>query len=196
MNKKDGLLIVGTAVIAGALGVGASLWLGGPGPLLRTETGRQLLGAMTPDPPGLAVIAPGQAVPVMDLPVLQGAPGPVPAPGRPVLINYWASWCGPCREEMPVLGQFAAAQEPGGIEVVGIALDDEAPARAFLAEVPVPFRVVREAPGVQDSSVRLGNKLGVLPYSVLVAADGKLVRQRFGAFKGSDDLRDWVQSRP
>lgn len=196
MNKKDGLLVVGAAVVAGLLGVAASLWLTGPGPLLRTETGRQVLGALTPDPAGLAVIAPGQPVPAMDLPVLQGGPGPVPAPGRPVLINYWASWCGPCREEMPVLGRFAAAQGPGGIEVVGIALDDEAPARAFLAEVPVPFRVVREAPGVQDSSVRLGNKLGVLPYSVLVAADGKLVRRRFGAFKGPEDLRHWVESGP
>jgi len=71
-----------------------------------------------------------------------------------------------------------------------------APARACLAGVQVPFGGVREATGAQDSSVRLGNKLGVLPYSVLVAADGKLVRQRFGAFKGPEDLRDWAESRP
>lgn len=195
MTRRDGLLVVAAALVAGALGVVASLVLTGPGPLLRSETGRQILGAMADEPVGVAVIQPGQPVPVMNLPVLQGAPGPVPAPGRTVLINYWASWCGPCREEMPMLAAFAQNHRPDRIEVVGIALDDEAEARAFLAEVPVPFRVVREAPSARDSSVRLGNKLGVLPYSVLVGPDGKLIRQRFGAFTSPSDLRSFAGER-
>ncbi len=194
MTRRDGLLVVAAALVAGALGVVASLVLTGPGPLLRSETGRQILGAMADDPVGLAVIRPGQPVPALPLPMLQGAPGPIPTPGRRVLINYWASWCGPCREEMPVLADFAGKQGRGGIEVVGIALDGEAEARAFLREVPVPFRIALEVPGEGDSSVRLGNKLGVLPYSVLVGADGKLLRQRFGAFTSPEDLRDWAES--
>ena len=162
MTRRDGLLVVAAALVAGALGVVASLVLTGPGPLLRSETGRQILGAMADEPVGLAVIRPGQPVPPMPLPMLQGAPGPIPAP-RPaaVLINYWASWCGPCREEMPVLADFAGQQgAQRRSQVVGIALDGEADARAFLREVPVPFRIALETPGPGDSSVRLGNKLG------------------------------------
>lgn len=192
MNKKNALLVIGAAVLAGALGVAASIAISGPGPLLHTELGRRVLGELAETPEGLTVVAPGQAVPPMDLPVLQGEPGPVPG-GRPVLINYWASWWGPCREEMPLLARFSDLQGQRGIEVVGIALDGEAEAKGFLAEVRVPFRVVREAPGASDSSVRLGNKLGILPYSVLVGADGKLVKTRVGAFQSAKDLHDWAQ---
>jgi thiol-disulfide isomerase/thioredoxin len=195
MNKKEGALIVGAAVLAGLIGVAASIALTGPGPLLRTELGQRLLGVTLRGsaPAGMVVIEHGQTVPAMDLPTLQGEPGPLPTPGRPLLINYWATWCGPCREEMPLLARFSDLQSRRGIEVVGIALDNEAEARAFLREVPVPFRVVLETPGARDSSVRLGNRAGVLPYSVLVGADGKLIKQRFGAFLSAEDLHDWAQ---
>lgn len=193
MTLKNGLLILVAAVIAGLLGVAASIAISGPGPLLQTELGRRLLGGTIETPANVVVIAPGATVPTMTLPTLQGDPTPVPN-GRAVLINYWASWCGPCRDEMPLLSRFSDIQGQRGIEVVGIALDGEAEARAFLAEVPVPFRVLQETPGASDSSARLGNKLGILPYSVLVAADGKLVKQRVGAFTSAEDLRTWAET--
>ncbi len=193
MTLKNGLLILMAAVIAGLLGIAASIAISGPGPLLQTELGRRLLGSTIKTPANLVVIAPGDTVPAMTLPALQGDSAPVPN-GRAVLINYWASWCGPCREEMPLLSRFSDIQGQRGIEVVGIALDGEAEARAFLAEVPVPFRIVQETPGTGDSSVRLGNKLGILPYSVLVGANGKLIKQRVGAFKSAEDLRTWAES--
>jgi thiol-disulfide isomerase/thioredoxin len=191
MTWKNGAWIVAAALVAGLLGVAASIALTGPGPLLQTELGRRLLGSVAQTPANLVVIAPGQAVPPMHLPALQGDAAPVPN-GRPVLINYWASWCGPCREEMPLLAKFSDIQGRSGIEVVGIALDGEAEARRFMAQVPVPFRILHETPGERDSSVQLGNHVGVLPYSVLVGSDGKLIKQRFGAFKDDKDLHDWA----
>ena len=102
--------------------------------------------------------------------------------GRPLLVNVWASWCGPCIEEMPELQRFAASQGPGGVQVLGIALDDEANVRDFLRKVPVSYPIALDAPGPADAGVRLGNPKGVLPYSILVSADGTLLKQRIGPF--------------
>lgn len=112
--------------------------------------------------------------------------------GRPVLINYWASWCEPCRREMPLLSEFAQAQGANGIQVVGIALDSPPAARAFLASTPVRFPTFVEAPGPADSSVRLGNARGVLPYSVLVGADGRILAQHLGDFDDRAQLEAWA----
>lgn len=178
------------ALVAGTLGVVASVAVNGPGPLLRTEWGqRAVQGAMTavsPAPPdGLAVASRGDAVPSITLPALAGGTVDVPAgfAGRPLLVNLWASWCGPCIEEMPELDRYAREQGANGTQVLGIALDDEAAVRDFLARIPVSYPIVLDSPGPRDSGVQLGNPRGVLPYSVLVSADGRLLKQRIGPFE-------------
>ena len=177
------------ALAAGGLGVVAGLAVNGPGPLLRTELGqRAVQGAMEavapPPPEGLAVARRGEVAPAITLPDLSGAPRTLPADfaGRPLLVNFWASWCGPCIEEMPELDRYAAAQGADGVQVVGIALDDRAAVEAFLAQVPVRYPILLDAAGPRDSSVQLGNPRGVLPYTVLLADDGRLLRQRVGPF--------------
>ena len=100
--------------------------------------------------------------------------------GRPLLINVWASWCGPCIQEMPELDRYSAQQADNGTQVVGIALDDEAAVRTFLKRVPIRYPVLLDTPGPADAGVRLGNPKGVLPYSVLISADGRLLKQRIG----------------
>src|SRR5690606_1353323 len=65
--------------------------------------------------------------------------------GRHVLLNYWASWCGPCIKEMPDLDAFASAQAEDGVQVIGIALDEAETVRAFLQRVPVGYPVLIEA---------------------------------------------------
>src|SRR3546814_9584857 len=78
------------------------------------------------------------------------------------MINYWASWCGPCIHEMPILDAFARAQGADGVQVLGVALDNEASVREFLAKLPVSYRIALEIPSGDDSSVRLGNGQNVL----------------------------------
>ena len=186
---KPGTRVVLVALLAGTLGALASLATRGPGPLLRTEWGQRVLGrwfaATAPAvPPGVPVAAVGDPVPALALPALDGHPVHVPGDfaGRPLLVNVWASWCGPCIEEMPELQRFAAAQGDGGTQVVGIALDDAAAVQAFLQRIPVDYPILLDTPGPADSGVRLGNPKGVLPYSVLVSADGRLLKQRIGPF--------------
>lgn len=187
--KMNNARIVAVAVLAGLLGLGASLLTRGPGPLLRTEAGQRalhgVLGASAPEPPaGTPVAQRGEAIPALTLPALDGTPVQLPAAyaGRPLLVNFWASWCGPCIEEMPELERYASAQGGSGVQVVGIALDDQAAVEAFLQRIPVTYPILLDQAGPADSSVRLGNPKGVLPYSVLVSADGRLLKQRIGPF--------------
>ncbi|CAN5606207.1 TlpA disulfide reductase family protein [soil metagenome] len=188
MRTTSKVLLV--AVLAGTLGVVASLAINGPGPLLRTEWGQRAvqgaISAVSPAPPdGLAVASRGSQVPPIRLPALDRAALVLPADfaGRPLLVNVWASWCGPCIAEMPELERYASGQGDTGTQVLGIALDDEASVRAFLARVPVSYPIALDAPGPRDSGVQLGNPRGVLPYSVLVSADGRLLKQRIGPFE-------------
>ncbi len=187
------------AISAGALGALASLWLGGS-PLLRTDSGQRVLqaviGATAPTPPaGVTPARPGDAMPSIALPDLQGVTHALPGAyvGRPLLINVWASWCGPCIEEMPELARFAKAQGADGVQVIGLALDDAQAVRDFLGRVPVSYPILLDTPGSDDASVWLGNRKGVLPYSVLVGAEGRIVKQKVGPF-APGEIRGWATS--
>jgi thiol-disulfide isomerase/thioredoxin len=187
MRPATKVLLV--AIAAGALGALASLATTGPGPLLRTELGQRLLGgalsAGAPPPPtGVSVAERGETIAPISLQRFGGGRLSLPGDfaGRPLLVNVWASWCGPCIEEMPELQRFAASQGAGGVQVVGIALDDAANVGEFLRKVPVSYPIAVDVPGPADAGVRLGNPRGVLPYSVLVSADGRVLKQRIGPF--------------
>ena len=189
--------VLAVATCAGALGLLASLWLGGS-PLLRTDAGQRglqsVLDASAPQPPaGVTPAKPGEAMPRIELPDLQGRQQVLPDAyaGHPLLINVWASWCGPCIGEMPELERFAQAQGAEGVQVIGLALDTPDAINAFLARVPVSYPILVETPGPADASVWLGNRKGVLPYSVLVGADGKVVKQKVGPF-AHGEVGDWA----
>ena len=186
MSRKEIALLLVVALVAGGLGLALGIARQGPGPLARTPLGQWLTSA------GSDAVGIGDPAPRFVVARLDGAPMTLPTPGRAVLLNYWASWCGPCRAELPLLSAFAAEQGGNGIQVIGIALEEPVPARAFLAAVPVGFPNAWEAPGLTDSSVRLGNARGVLPFSVLIDADGRLRARRIGAFTDAADLRAWV----
>ena len=137
---------------------------------------------------------PGDAMPAITLPDVDGRPVDFAGfGGRPLLINVWASWCGPCVEEMPMLATFAAAQPADGVQVVGLAIDTPEGVRDFLDRVPVKYPIVIEQPAPDDASVRLGNGKGLLPYTVLVGAEGKIVKQKLGPF-APGEIERWVGS--
>jgi thiol-disulfide isomerase/thioredoxin len=198
--SRGTLAVLAVALLAGGLGVLASLRLAGPGgPLLHTELGQRALNAAMsasapPTPAGVAVATRGAPVPAFSLRGLDGRPHAVPTAwaGRPLLVNVWASWCAPCAHEMPELQRFAASQGANGVQVVGIALDDPGAVRSFLERVPVGYPILFDAPGTADAGVRLGNPKGVLPYSVLISADGTLLKQRIGPFEAGE-LAGWAR---
>ena len=199
--KSSTLRVLLAAVVAGALGVVASLWWGGS-PLLRSDAGQRALqaamDASAPEPPaGVRPAKPGEPMPAIRLPDLQGRVRTLPGEfqGRPLLINVWASWCGPCIEEMPELDRYAGTQGEAGTQVIGLALDSPDAIRGFLQRVPVAYPILVDTPGPADASVWLGNRNGVLPYSVLVGADGTILKQKVGPFVAGE-IDDWAAATP
>lgn len=191
------LLLV--ALVAGGLGIAVGLWREGPSPILHTELGQRALqravSASAPKPPAdVKVAGRGDIVPGFTLRSLSGERVAIPQAyaGRPVLINIWASWCGPCVKEMPELDRYARAQGPNGTQVVGIALDEADAVTAFLQRVPVNYAVLIDTPSPRDAGVRLGNPKGVLPYTVLLDARGRVLRQKIGPFR-EGEIDGWAR---
>jgi len=172
---RPGLRLVLAAACAAALGLGARAWY---------EQRRPDLPAPLPVPEGVRAAMPGQHPDPIRLPDLDGNLVELAAiaPGRPLLVNVWASWCGPCVEEMPELERYAREQGSDGVQVVGLALDTPEAVRDFLARVPVGYPILLDQPGPADASVWLGNTRGLLPYTVLVDAERRIVRQKLGPF--------------
>lgn len=195
--SRPALRLLAVAAVAGGLGILASHWFGNP--WLRTDTGQQALQAIAEatapqPPPGVHPARPGDPLPEIRLPGLDGNIVDLAAiaPDRPLLVNVWASWCGPCLDEMPELQRYARSQGADGIQVVGLALDSAEGVRGFLARTPVDYPILLDTPGPADASVRLGNLRGLLPYSVLVDARGTVVRQKLGPF-APGEIEDWAR---
>jgi thiol-disulfide isomerase/thioredoxin len=107
--------------------------------------------------------------------------------GRPLVLNFWATWCEPCLREMPALDRFSRDFSSSGWQVIGIAVDQLDKVTAFLARTPVSFMIA-----VADSSAlalarSLGNEAGALPFSVVVSAGGALTYRKLGE-SSYDDL--------
>lgn len=193
---KKFLLILGLALMAGLLGLAYSVFITGPGALLRTNMGQWLFQEVfTPKQEAKhANIKIGQHVPAFTVQDFLGQPQRLPKPGQWQVINYWASWCTPCRKEMPFLNSLNT-QSAGRYEVVGIALDDMFDAKNFLVQTPVTFETYQETPSKRDSSSRMGNAWGVLPFTVLISPDGRLIRRHLGQFESEQQIQNWLADR-
>lgn len=97
------------------------------------------------------------------------------------LINFWATWCKPCVEEMPMLSELQSEQAGTRLQVVGIALDDADRARQFASELEVSYPILVGQADVVLTGRRYGNSTGLLPFSVLIDADGIIRWSQLGA---------------
>jgi thiol-disulfide isomerase/thioredoxin len=106
--------------------------------------------------------------------------------GRILVWNFWATWCTPCREEIPLLAAASQKYGPSGVEIVGIAVDSAAKVRQFSSSFNIPYPIlIAEAEGLELMR-RLGNSSGGLPYTVIVDRQGGVIRRKLGALKQAE----------
>lgn len=115
--------------------------------------------------------------------------------GRPLLVNFWATWCPPCVEEMPLLSRFYDENKANGWQLLGLAVDRPEAVQRFLARAPVSFPVALAGLEGTNISRSLGNVAGGLPFSVLFGADGQLRQRKLGQLRAAD-LTEWRKIGP
>jgi peroxiredoxin len=100
--------------------------------------------------------------------------------GQVVVLNFWASWCAPCREEMPDFVDLRTQFKPSGVEFVGIAIDNPANVAQFLQRQPVNYPILIGEGAAHSLARQLGNPSGALPYTIVLDRDGSIVLSHLG----------------
>lgn len=108
--------------------------------------------------------------------------------GRPLVLNFWATWCAPCVEEMPELTALQKEIQPKNIQILGIGIDNPASISAFAEKYQIAYPLYVAGIDGSELSRQLGNQAGGLPFTVLLDASGKVKKTYLGRLK-MDELR-------
>lgn len=111
--------------------------------------------------------------------------------GKPLLVNFWATWCPPCVDELPLLNAFYREHAAKGWQVVGLAIDQPSSVRQFLGRLPLDFPVGLAGLSGTELGRSLGNLTGGLPFSVVMGADGSILHRKMGQVT-AEDLTQWA----
>jgi thiol-disulfide isomerase/thioredoxin len=111
--------------------------------------------------------------------------------GHPLVINFWATWCTPCIEEMPLIDAFFRENELKGWQVIGLAIDQPSRVRQFLTQFPVNYKIGLAGLNGTDIGKMLGNDVGGLPFTVVLDANGHLIQRKLGKLS-AEDIQKWT----
>ncbi len=156
------LLLLGAALAALAAGYFTAVWLRAPA----TDTAGG-----------------GQAV-EFRLPDLAGKEhGLEEWRGKVVVLNFWATWCPPCREEIPLFIDLQKQLGAQGLQFVGIAIDDASAVASYQREIGINYPSLLGGDGGMGLMSAYGNAAGSLPFTVILDREGRIVARKVGAFR-------------
>ena len=173
MNRRQWIMIGGISLLALLAGVFSSQWI--------SQTG------LASDPSIKAFFAnPWQT--------LDGKPSNSENwRGKVLVVNFWASWCPPCVEEMPALDKMAQEYASKNVLIVGIGIDSPSNIREFLQKTPVSYPIVIGGLEGSNLSKQMGNTQGALPYTVVINAKGKSIYTKLGKIS-EEELKKAINS--
>jgi thiol-disulfide isomerase/thioredoxin len=135
-------------------------------------------------PPPSAEAAPRAApdrLPAITLKDLKGTPRSLDEwRGRTLLVNFWATWCAPCRKEMPLLENLQQSVSPDTLQVVGIAIDRLEPVLRFVGETGVSYPILAGEADASAAAEQFGDAFVALPFSVIAGPDGTVLASHTG----------------
>ena len=169
--KRRTMLYGGVAAAAGLAGAGAAWWKSQPHPSSLQQA--DLFWGLSFDTPDGKVLA------------MSGFRG------KPLLVNFWATWCPPCIEELPLIDSFYSANKGDNWQVLGLAVDQPSAVRKWLQAKPLGFAVGMAGLSGTELSKSLGNAAGSLPFTVVFGGSGALLHRKTGKVT-PDDLKLWA----
>jgi thiol-disulfide isomerase/thioredoxin len=103
-----------------------------------------------------------------------------------LVINFWATWCAPCKEEMPMFAKMQEKYRQDRLQIVGIAVDSSVNVAKFKMTLPVGYPLFPAESRAMEFSKRLGNRLGLLPHTVIIRQGGEVIFSRMGVVQQSE----------
>ncbi|MBC7513507.1 MAG: TlpA family protein disulfide reductase [Herminiimonas sp.] len=167
---------VAIAVVIGLLFAGAGMYFGAQAPIGQVPAVAKSAGE-TPDLFGRS------------LPDASGTPQSLAQwKGKPVVVNFWATWCAPCVQEMPELSALQTEIAPRKVQILGIGIDSPTNIKEFASKYKISYPLYVAGMEGTELARQYGNQAGGLPYTVLIGADGKVRKTYLGKLK-MDELR-------
>ena len=100
--------------------------------------------------------------------------------GKPLIVNFWATWCEPCKEEMPDFQRFASGPDGKKAQIVGIGIDSTANMQAFANKLGISYLLVEGGAGGLDILTAAGDKPRALPFTLILDASGQAIFRKIG----------------